>query len=141
MILQASYNEINDIIRQKSGQDVQIAYKGADSLNVSFTASVKVPILGQVAKTFSAVLHLLSIDGTRITAEIDTGSLGATILNHLKSVLLAKVPDGLVENFDGKRIVLNLSAIPQTKAVFDNLDVNKLTISENAVYVDASMKA
>lgn len=141
MILQASYNEINDIIRQKSGRDVQIAYKGPDCLTVSFTASVKVPIFGSIDKAFSTDMHLMAIDGSRITAEIDTGSLGAVILNQLKSLLLAKVPAGLVESFNGKRMVLNLSALPQAKAIFDNLAVNNLTIAENAVYVDASMIA
>ena len=89
MILQASYNEINDIIRQKSGHDVRIAYKNADTLIVSFMASVKVPIWGLVTKSFSADLHLLSVNGSRITADIDTGCLGAVILIQLKSVLIA----------------------------------------------------
>lgn len=144
MILQASYNEINDIIRNKSGRDVYISYKDVDTLDVTVTASVKVKLIGpfskSIEKSFSADIHIVGISGSFLTADVDAGRLGSLVLSQAKSFILSKAPEGLVDSIDGKRMVLNLVAIPQAKAVFDNLVINNLTIAENAVYVDASLK-
>ena len=144
MILQASYDEINGIIRKKSGHDVQISYKDIDTLKITVTTSAEVNLIGllskTIEKTFSADLQLIAISGSIITVDVDAGRLGSLVLNYAKSFLLSKVPEGLVESFDGRRAVLNLAAIPQTKAVLDNLVINNLTMAENAVYVDAAMK-
>lgn len=144
MILQASYNEINGFIRKKSGHYVHISYKDIDTLKITVTASDRGDLTGLLSKilekTFSADLHLIGIHGSTMTVDVDAGRLGSLVLNHAKSFLLSSAPKGLVESFDGRRAVLNLTAIPQAKAILDNLIINNLTVAENAVYVVAAMK-
>ena len=137
MLLQVSYGEIGNIIRKKLGYDVHIAYKNANTVAVSTT--IPAPLIGNM--NFSVDVELLSVRNSSIVVDIDSGrSVTAFFLNRLKPFLLSKIPAGLVESFDGQRIVLNISAIPQMKEILEWLDFKNITISEKSMIVDISMK-
>ena len=136
MYLQATYDEINDIIAQKAGiKGLSLAYHSPDTTKVSFVVN-----LGLASPAVSAKVKLVSIEGSRVTAEIDAGSIGGFVLSSAKKMVIDKTPAGLIEHLDGKHAVLNLEAIPELKSVFDAVAVNGLSFSENAVCVDANLK-
>ena len=85
-------------------------------------------------------MKIVSIEGSRVTAEVDAGNRGGFILDKTKKLLLEKTPEGLFEEFDGKHAVLNLEAIPEMKAVFDSVAVSSLSFTEDGVCLDASLK-
>ena len=137
MLLQASFDELNTIISQKTPvKGLSLSYHDADTATVSFVVN----ILGLLSPTVSAKVKVLSIDGSRVTAEVDAGSVGGWVLDKAKKPLLEKTPAGLIEQFEGKQVVLNLEAIPELKTVFDSIAVNGLSFTEEAVCIDASMK-
>ena len=137
MIFQASFDELNTIISQKTPvKGLSLSYHDADTAMVSFVVN----ILGLLSPTVSAKVKVLSIDGSRVTAEVDAGSVGGWVLDKAKKPLLEKTPAGLIEQFEGKQVVLNLEAIPELKTVFDSIAVNGLSFTEEAVCIDASMK-
>ena len=137
MQLQVSFDELNSLISQKTPvKGLNLSYFAPDTATVSFV----VHILGLLSPTVSARVTVVSIEGSRVTAEVDAGSMGGWILDKAKKPLAEKVPEGLIESFEGKRIVLNLSAIPDLKTVFESLAVNGLSFTEDAVCIDASMK-
>ena len=137
MQLQVSFDELNSIISQKTPvKGLTLSYCAPDTATVSFVVN----ILGLLSPSVSARVTVVSIDGSRVTAEVDAGSMGGWILDKAKKPLAEKVPEGLIESFEGKRIVLNLSAIPDLKTVFESLAVNGLSFTEDAVCIDASMK-
>lgn len=136
MYLQATYDEINDIIARKAGiKGLSLAYHSPDTTKVSFVLN-----LGLASPTVSAKVKFVSIEGSRVKADIDAGSIGGFVLDKAKKLIIDKTPDGLVEHLDGKQAVLNLEAIPELKSVFDTVAVNGLSFSENAVCVDANLK-
>ena len=137
MLLQVSYDEISNIISKKLGYDVLIAYKDKNKVTVSITMPATIPLIGNM--NFSADVELLSVRNSSIVVDIDTG-VKAFILNMIKSFLLSKMPTGLVESFDGQRLHLNLSALPQSKAFCENFDLNNVRFEREALFLDASMK-
>ena len=137
MLLQAKFDELNDIIAQKTPvKGLSLAYHSADTANISFVLN----ILGILSPSVSAKVKIVSIEGSRVTAEVDAGNLGGFILDKTKKLLLEKTPEGLFEEFDGKHAVLNLEAIPEMKAVFDSVAVSSLSFTEDGVCLDASLK-
>ena len=137
MHLQVSFDELNSLISQKTPvKGLTLSYSTPNTATVSFIVN----ILGLLSPFVSARVTVVSIDGPRVTAEVDAGSMGGWILDKAKKPLTEKVPEGLIESFEGKRIILNLSAIPELKTVFESLTVNGLSFTEDAVCLDASMK-
>lgn len=141
MVLQASYDEISKLISKKLGHDILLAYKDVDIITATYATTAKLPFIGNLLpNSVSANLHLLAINGNRITIQLDAGMAGSILFGLFKSYILSKAPAGLIESFDGKKAVLNLAAFPQAATILDNLTINGLTIAENCVYVEASAK-
>ena len=116
---------------------LSLSYESPDTA----TVSMQISILGIISPSVSAKVKIVSIEGSRVTAEIDAGSLGGFLLDKAKKPLLEKLPEGLVESFDGKVAVVNLESIEQLKTVFELLTVNSLSFSEEAVCLDAGLKS
>ena len=136
MLLTTTFEELNDIISQKTPvKGLTLSYCSADTAKVSYALN----ILG-FSPSISADVKIVSIEGSRVTAEIDAGSVGRFILDRAKKRLLEKVPAGLIEQFDGKLAVLNLDAIPELKSVLQNVAVSSLSFTEDAVCLDANIK-
>ena len=137
MLLQISNEEMSDIIRKELGYDVLIAYRDANKVTVSTT--IPIPLIGN--KNFSADVELLSVRNSSIVVDVDTGSsVTALISNMIKPFLLSKMPAGLVEGFDGQRLSLNLSALPQFKVFFENFNLNNIRFEKESLILDTSMK-
>lgn len=133
MLLQASYNELNENISEKAQvKGLTLDYCSSDTAKVSY----KLNILG-MSPSVSAKVRILSIEGSRITAEIHAGSIGDIIVSLVKKSLIKKTPEGLIESFDKKIAVVNLDAVPELQSVFENITVNSVSFTEENVVVDA----
>jgi len=82
----------------------------------------------------------MSIDGSHITAALDAGNVGDFVLDKAKKLIMDKTPEGLIEQFSDKVVVLNMDAIPELKAIFENVNINSLVFGENQVSLDANLK-
>ena len=141
MILSASYDEIIGLVREKTGQSVGIRYKNPDTLTVSYNASIPLPIFSfPLARTLSADVRLVELSGPRAVLQVDAGMAGNMALDMVSKKLLARLPEGLVEQFSGGRAVLNLAAVPQFKTLFDRMTVNALTFHDRSLSIDAAIK-
>ena len=137
MILKATFEELNNIISQKTPvKGLSLSYCAPDTATLTMVLS----ILGILNPSVSAKVKLVSIEGSRITAAIDAGNLGDFVLDKAKKPLLEKVPAGLIESFDNKVAVINLDALPELKSVFEAIEVGGISFTEEAVLLDASMK-
>lgn len=136
MILQASYNELNGLISDKAQiKGLTLNYCDTDTTKVTFMLN----ILG-LTPSVSVKLKVISIEGSRITAEVSAGKVGDFVLDKSKKFLMEKTPEGLIESFDDKCAVVNLDAFPELNPVFETITVNGLSFTEEAVCVDATLK-
>lgn len=137
MLLQASFDELNHIIGEKAPvKGLTLSYHSADTATVSLFMN----LMGFFSPSVSAKIRVVSIEGRRLSVELDAGSLGGFMLDKARKLLLEKAPAGLVETFDGKYAVLNLDAIPQLKSTFERIDVRSISFTREAVCLDASLK-
>ena len=136
MLLQATYKELNGLIREKARiEGLSLAFDSSDTTQVSY----QLKILG-ITSTVSFQVKVLSIEGSRITAEIHAGCIGDLILDVAKKSIIQKTPEGLIESFDNKTAVVNLGAIPELQSVFDTLTVNSISFTERTVCLDGGVK-
>jgi len=136
MLLQATYNELNAIISDKAQiKGLALDYCSTDTAKVSY----KFSILG-MKPTVSCRIQITSIEGSRITANINAGSIGDLVIGLTKKSFIKKTPEGLIESFKDKTVVMNLDAIPELKAVFEAITVNNITFTEENVLLDANLK-
>lgn len=141
MILSASYEEITRLVREKSGQQIGLEYKDADTLTLSYEASIPIPIISKpLTHKVSADVTVVELALPHAVLQLDAGRAGNFALDMASQKLLEKLPAGLVESFSGGRIVLNLDAVPQLKALFARLQVNSLTFYGSSLSLDASLK-
>ncbi|MBR5018254.1 MAG: hypothetical protein IKX53_01295 [Bacteroidales bacterium] len=141
MILSVSYEEIARLVREKSGQNIGIQYKSADTLTLSYEASIPIPILSRpLTHTVSADVQLVSLDLPHAVLQLDAGRAGNMALDLAAQKLLEKLPAGLVEHFSGGRAELNLAAVPKLQALFERLKVNSLSFYSTSLNLDAELK-
>ena len=136
MLLTVSYGELNSILHEKTRLNgLSLDYCDSDTTKVSFMLH----ILG-LNPSISAKVKVISIEGCRLTVEIDAGKVGDFVLDKARKFIVEKTPEGLLESFDDRLAVLNLEAIPDLKSVFETLTVNGVSFTEDTVCLDASLK-
>lgn len=141
MILSASYDEINRLVREKSGQTIGIQYKDIDTLTLSYEASIPIPVISRpLTHTVSADVQLVELALPRVVLQFDAGKAGNLTLDMASRKLLERLPAGLVEEFTGGRAVLNLDAVPQLRTLLARLQVNSLSFYSTSLSLDAALK-
>ena len=139
MVISASYDEISRLVREKSGQSVGFQYKSADTLTLTYEASISLPVINRpITHTVSADVQLVEFDGRRAVLQIDAGSAGNMALDMASRKLLQRLPEGLVESFSGGRAVLNLASVPQLGQLFARMQVNSLSFYSTSLSLDVS---
>lgn len=139
MVISASYDEISQLVRQRSGQSVGIQYKGPDKLTFTYEASISLPVINRpITHTVSADLQLVEFDGRRAVLQLDAGKAGNMALDMASQKLLQKLPEGFVESFSGGRAVLNLAAIPQLARLLERVQVNSLSFYSSSLSLDVT---
>lgn len=141
MRLSLTYDEIIRTVKEKSGQQIGIRYKDADTLTLTCEASIPIPLINRpVTHTFSADVQVVSLDLPHAVLQIDAGTAGNMALDLASQRLLSKLPAGLVEHFSGGRAVLNLDAVPRLRAFFEKMSVRQLTFYDASLSIDAELK-
>ena len=134
------FTELMGLIQKESGQAVGLAYKSSDEVLVSYTASVKIPLLSRpISKEFQVGVKLLDVSQDKVDFQLDAGMLNA-VLGLLSSTLLKKLPAGLLESFSDGRGTLNLSAISELKPVLDRLEIDGVHLDPDNLHLNARTK-
>lgn len=141
MILSATYDEITRLVREKSGQEIGICYKDADTLTLSYNATIPIPILNRpLTHRISADVQVAEFAPPRVVLQLNAGAAGNLALDMASQKLLAKLPEGLVESFSGGRAALNLAAVPQLKALFERLRLERLVFYDSSLGLEGELK-
>lgn len=141
MILSVSYDEISKLVREKSGQNIGIQYKSADTLTLSYEASISLPVINRpLTHTVSADVQVVEMALPRVVLQLDAGRAGNVALDMVSKKLLEKLPAGLVESLTDGRAVLNLDAAPRLKPLLDRLKINGLSFYSTSLGLDAELR-
>jgi hypothetical protein len=141
MKLSISYDELCALAREKSGRAISIRYKDVNTLTVNYEASIPLPVIKHpLTPSFSADVKLMELDLPRITLQFDAGWVGNLVLDAVSKKLIAKLPEGMVEEFKDTHVVLNLATVPDIQKVFERLKVNTLTFSNDTIDLHAAFQ-
>ena len=129
------FDVIRDLSDKADGRIAAVCFCHASGNPLFLDADMK-PLTHKV----SADVTVVELALPRAVLQLDAGRAGNFALDMASQKLLEKLPAGLVESFSGGRIVLNLDAVPQLKALFARLQVNSLTFYGSSLSLDASLK-
>ena len=123
-----SYNEVVQLILEKTGKELPISYGGPHTLRISY----KVPLMGAVGLD----VNVDRINGSDIFLSYGGGAgiefMVRTALGQFKKQQGADLLDIL----DGNRLMLALGKNPQLAPVFDRIILKDIHFDERAIMID-----
>lgn len=141
MILSLTYDEIVRTVKEKSGRQIGIRRKDADTLTLSVEAAIPMPLIHKpLTRTVSADVQVVELDLPRAVLRIDAGAAGNLALDMASQQLLSRLPVGLVESFSGGTAVLHLDAVPRLRTLFERIRVDRLAFYESSLSVEGDLR-
>lgn len=142
MIISLTYDEISRLVRERSGREIGISYKDADTLTLSFEASIPIPIISNpLTRRMTADIRVEELAPPRAVLQVDAGKAGNMALDFASRMIMERLPDGLVDSISGGRIEMNLNAVPRLESLFKRIEVKSLTFYGSSLSLEAELKS
>ena len=123
-----SYNEVVQLILEKTGKELPISYGGPHTLRVSY----KVPLMGAVGLD----VNVDRINGSDIFLSYGGGA-GIEFMVRTALGQFKKQQGGdLLDILDGNRLMLALGKNPQLAPVFDRIILKDIHFDERGIMID-----
>ncbi|MGM9735920.1 MAG: hypothetical protein ACI3ZL_05865 [Candidatus Cryptobacteroides sp.] len=132
-----TYDEIHDLVLEKSGKDVRVSYVSDDVFNVSMTLMVNLPLVGKKSKRFSFDLKYIGFADNILMLQLSDGTANALLSTALK---LLKYREDIVSINDGNVICVNLDGIEKVSTALSKIEVNGISFEKESVRVDFSLR-
>ena len=122
------YNEVVQLILEKTGKELPISYGGPHTLRISY----KVPLMGAVGLD----VNVDRINGSDIFLSYGGGA-GIEFMVRTALGQFKKQQGGdLLDILDGNRLMLALGKNPQLAPVFDRIILKDIHFDEQAIMID-----
>ena len=123
-----SYNEVVQLILEKTGKELPISYGGPHTLRISY----KVPLMGAVGLD----VNVDRINGSDIFLSYGGGA-GIEFMVRTALGQFKKQQGGdLLDILDGNRLMLALGKNPQLAPVFDRIILKDIHFDQQAIMID-----
>ncbi len=123
-----SYNEVVQLILEKTGKELPISYGGPHTLRISY----KVPLMGAVGLD----VNVDRIIGSDIFLSYGGGA-GIEFMVRTALGQFKKQQGGdLLDILDGNRLMLALGKNPQLAPVFDRIILKDIHFDERGIMID-----
>ena len=135
MELRLTYQEISDLIEQKAGRALPVAYGGPHTVRISYDVNV-------FFKSASIGLDLTveRIDGSDITLSYNGGAGIDFMVRQALSMAKNRPGGELIEPLDGNRILLALGKNAQTGSLLDHAELRDIRFDERYAIVEFKPK-
>lgn len=131
-----SFPELQNILRDKAGQNISFGFVNEKTIHVTYPID-----LGIFKKNISIDLIIKELRGSDLLVQVSAGMGTETLLNTVLSLLKNKIPEGLLEKQDNNYYLIHLGSIEQMKTVFDAILVNDFHVLENGLEVEGVLKS
>lgn len=123
-----SYTEIEQLIVNKTGKELPLAYGGPHTLRISY----KVPLMGFVGLD----INVDRINGSDIFLSY-SGGAGIEFMVRTALGQVKKQQGGeLIEILDGNKLLLSLGKSEQLAPIFERIEVKDIHFDERLIMVD-----
>ena len=130
-----SFPELQDLIAEKTKQQIALAFVDGKTLRVTYPLN-----LGFIKKDISANLIIKSLVGSDLLLQLDAGLGSDSMLTTVLSLLKDKLPAGLIEKRPESQLLVHLGEIENVKTVFEKINVTDLHVLTEGLEVEGSLK-
>lgn len=141
MTLQLPVSEAMSLIKQNSGQTINLRVVNENTINVGYLITVKVPVLGQVSRNVSLDLIVDEVADKDLYLHYATGVFGVdTLLDMMLSAIpvLSKTT-ALQKQKDGG-LVVHLNEIKWVKDSLKQIELKSLKFANDTISVGFSAR-
>ena len=136
MQLRLTYQEISDMIKQRSGQSLPMSYGGPHTVHVSYGVNV-------LFHTTEVGLDLTvdSIEGSNIFISYSGGAGIEFMVRQALGVARNRPGGDMIEPLAGNRLMLSLGKNAQAGSLLDHVNLEDICFDEQYVIIEFTPKA
>ena len=145
MKIELTFTELNEIIKARSGKDLQFGFIDAGTCSVATTMpmpvinrpmSVKFNLTIEKIEGASAYIRLGGMPGIEMMA----GAAISMLQSGGASGLVKGLPEGFVEKGQGGQFILHLDKNERMQKLLASIDLNAITFSPESLAITGGMK-
>lgn len=136
MTLQLPVSEAMALIKQNSGQPVNLRVVNENTINVGYPVKVNVPVLGLVSKNVSLDLIVDKVVNKDVYLHYSTGIFGGdTLLDFMLTAIPILSKTKALQRQDGGGLVLHLNEIDWVRDSLKQIEVKSLAFANDNIAV------
>ena len=135
------YQEIQSLVRQKTGREIALSAINERTVKAEAKVSVKVPFLGEIEKSIGVNVSVEKIEGNDIQLKYD-GSMGTDmIIGGLLTFLSSTPAMRMVEKTQGNGIVVHLYEVEKAREVLNYVELKSFQFCDNGIVLEGQFKS
>lgn len=127
------YQEIQSLVRQKTGREIALSAINERTVKAEAKVSVKVPFLGEIEKSIGVNVSVEKIEGNEVHLQYEGGMGTDMIIGGLLSFLSSTPSMKVVEKTPGNGIVVHLNEVEEARKVLDLVELTGIMFQEKGV--------
>lgn len=141
MKIQLSFPEVQEVIKKKTGKDIAMRMVNDDTIGITYTIAIKVPLIGKIEKNFNLGVSIKGIKGTDIYMSYDCSGIGMEMIIAGALKMLKEDPRlYFIETGEDKQIILKLGEMEKIRSIFDKIDFQSLKIADSGIEAICKLK-
>ena len=134
------YQEIQSLVRQKTGREIALSAINERTVKAEAKVSVKVPFLGEIEKSIGVNVSVEKIEGNDVHLKYEGGMGTDMIIGGLLSFLSSTPAMKVVEQTQGNGIVVHLYEVEEARKALDVVELTNIVFNDNAVDIEGKLK-
>ena len=134
------YQEIQSLVRQKTGREIALSAINERTVKAEAKVNVKVPFFGEIEKSIGVNVSVEKIEGNDIWLKYDGGLGTDMIIGGLLTFLSSTPAMKVMEKTQGNGIVVHLDEVEEARKVLDLVELTGIAFNDNAVDIEGKLK-
>ena len=134
------YQEIQSLVRQKTGREIALSAINERTVKAEAKVNVKVPFFGEIEKSIGVNVSVEKIEGNDIWLKYDGGLGTDMIIGGLLTFLSSTPAMKVMEKTQGNGIVVHLDEVEEARKVLDLVELTGIAFNDNAVDIEGRLR-
>lgn len=135
MNLVISFSEIKALVKKKSGKDLLLSCVDGRTMRLGYKANVKVPLLGDITKTFEVDIVVDRIAGEDMYVTYDAGMGVDLIVAGVMKMIPQAQSNSFIELPEKSKAVLHLGRNSKIHDALQHVDIHGVSFKEDGAVV------
>lgn len=141
MTLNIPIQEAISLIKEKSGKDVSLKVVDKNTINVGYTISKSVPLIGSISKKVDLNVTIDKVIDNNLYLHYATGLFGGDlILDKLLSALPSFTNSEIVDKDHNGGLIVHLNKIKKIQKFAEQIELKSISFGEDSIISDFIVK-